>query len=121
MTDTTQNNKREYLESINYNFYSKTAERKTIVKGIDTRDLWNLDITMIALLIERLDLYVIKTNHDLEHVRVWADGTNDTQINKINEILELSQKILKSSVDYEQTDVDKLWAKWATLSPTMWI
>lgn len=96
--------------------------------GVDERDTWNLDITMMALLYERLMLYKKVANEiiDLEfhEIEVEYNGESNTLtlLDWIDRLLEMLEHYLTSNTVLEEEEYSshKIWTYWSQLSAYMW-
>lgn len=151
--------KRFYLDKIKANLWRDTNKgippkraKKRLAQwkkeqkkyGFDSRDTWNLDYTMVAILYERLKMYVEITFVDMEKTLVpherpdfWNSSEKPTkeeiknfkenaEFDKldvlIDELILLCEKYLKEeySLDKGYEVTDEIWAKWARISPFVW-
>ena len=125
--------KRYYLEKIGYKFYSASGYRKKKDKrhkkwarerrkyGFDSRETWNMDFAMVALLYERLSMYHKIANVSFDTYAFDWNGETVTQGVFMKRLMKLCENILTSSdIDYKQEDVRDIWVKWATISQVTW-
>lgn len=128
--------KRFYLDEINANFWRNTnkyipkkrakeraakwkEERKKY--GFDNRDTWNVDVTMVALLYERLRMYVDTAPVDLTLHKFQWDEEEINQEEFLSRLIQLCEDFLKDDdVDYDHNYVSNIWHKWAIVSLYTW-
>lgn len=127
--------KHKYLTAIGYNFYKELRHdnrnrswKKKIKKySVDPRDTWNMDISMITTLYERLKMYEEITIVNTDSAKIlWKTKKSVKEITMteyIKRLIKLCEKIIKLAAandEYDQKDVVELWTRWATASPYMW-
>lgn len=116
------------LESTDKRRKKYRKERKKY--GFDQRDTWNLSMTMIELLYERLCLYKKEASKhiQLDFHKFEYKGVEKTQLEMIDILLDkLKVKLVVEDYDLDKEMVlekyaytDDIWIIWAMLEPVMW-
>lgn len=116
------------LESTDNRRKKYRKERKKY--GFDQRDTWNLSMTMIELLYERLCLYKKEASKRirLDFHKFEYKGVEKTQLEMIDILLDkLKVKLVVEDYDLDKEMVaekyaytDDIWILWAMLEPVMW-
>lgn len=95
--------------------------------GFAVTELWNLDLTMVCLLYERLSMW---TEEDLQYddeTRVNINGVDAKLGHWVDEILSLCQSVFNDNKDHftgneiTTQKVKKIWLIWSEISPLMWL
>lgn len=94
--------------------------------GFDQRDIYNMDYTMVVLLLERLELYLDKAGKivDLDYHKIEYEGTVYTQrelAEKLRLLCVETAKELETYIrEYPTEKVKEIWSIWKELSFHMW-
>lgn len=93
------------------------------IYGFDERETWGLEYTMVELLYERIMMYKEIAINDFDHHTIEVDGEEHTQGEWIDEIIKLSQEVIKDG-DLGMIDThgkkQRIWTIWKELHPVMW-
>lgn len=119
------------IEQCGTNFCDKTDKRyrrwmkQRSLYGFDSRQTWNLDRIFYEWLYERLMMYKKEASKiiDLTFYKFTIDGREYTQIEAIDKLLSLLEKMLlaKENDDEKRIKRSKKIAKiWAEILPAMW-
>ena len=93
--------------------------------GFDSRETWSLDSAFYTWLYERLMMYKKEASKvvNLSFHKFDIDGREYTQIEAIDEMLRLLEKILKSDGLYDKKQAEmehRIALIWAEVLPAMW-
>lgn len=103
---------------------SKKWEQEKETFGFSSVETWNLDTTMVALLYERVKMYMDVSMVDLTCHQFEIDGVSRTQDECIRELLRLCEIILTDDYDLEYDEAleaqRKIWIIWSNIACAMW-
>lgn len=103
---------------------AKEWEQEKETFGFSSVETWNLDTTMVALLYERVKMYMEVSAVDLTYHQFEIDGVSRTQEECIEELLRLCETILGDDYDLEYDEVfeaqRKIWIIWSNIACAMW-
>lgn len=128
---------RKYLEETNGNYPSKQSKddkrqdrwkKQRETYGFDDRDTWNLDITMVELLYERLRMFEeVAPTTNLETIIPTKQGDYSKQ-EVLDNLLEKSRKAIRLFHNAENTSEEaqiqillaEIWELWAQVQGSFW-
>lgn len=120
------------LEKLGFRFYSTSKPSKTVLRqirkqGFHDSETWNLDMTMVALLYERLVRYKEVSVVDTDSATYDIKGKTVTVTQAIDSILEDARTILNEETYFDVEGVEdnrevmrRIWETWAIISPSVW-
>lgn len=120
------------LEKLDFRFYSTSKPSKTVLRqirkqGFHDSETWNLDMTMVALLYERLVRYKEVSVVDTDSATYDIKGKTVTVTQAIDSILEDARTILNEETYFDVEGVEdnrevmrRIWETWAIISPSVW-
>ena len=127
---------RKYLDDINYDheevYHNATEKRLTEFKveraiyGFDSSDTWNLDMTMTAMLYERLMMLRERSIVDYSARKETINNETKTVEEWLDKMIELCEQSLIPMTDDEwdekkiSQNILQLWEIWSKVVLSMW-
>ena len=125
---------RKYLHNIEYYPLEETNEKedprrkewkKQIKKhGFADYELWNLDITMIELLYERIQRFIEVSDVDMEISTIWWNSQDYTTSDFLRMIAKKAEYVLKNAYEPNPKKAKKvnkkyqeIWQMWSMIRP----
>lgn len=102
------------------------TDEEVLEIGFSSLDTWNLDVTMVEVLYERLKLYLEVTAPiiNLEIERDWGHllQNGKTQLELIETLIKMCEEyLLDDNLMWEvENSADEIWDLWKIISPAMW-
>lgn len=102
------------------------TDEDVLTNGFSVIDTWNLDVSMIEALYERLKLYLEVTapiiNLEIECDWGHISQNGKTQIELIETLIKMCEEYLLDDNLVKETEnsVDEIWDLWKVISPAMW-
>lgn len=92
--------------------------------GFSMIETWNLDMSMVEILYERLKRYLTQDMVNLEFHTNWNDEklNGKTQLELINTLIDKCKEYLLMDIfnDKREPLLREIWELWIVISPAMW-
>lgn len=92
--------------------------------GFSMIETWNLDMSMVEILYERLKRYLTQDMVNLEFHTNWNDEklNGKTQLELINTLINKCKEYLLMDIlnDKREPLLREIWELWIVISPAMW-